>query len=123
MMKFAVTALFVILGSTSSQAKMTSTERVFLRQEQQKLNTPTRTRSVLVHALPKTHRKFVVTNDLTDDENDGPPGADELDLQVSYRRPDIVKDTTQDQDVSDYVKVRLLVARARAMKKYQEIWG
>lgn len=122
MMKYVVTALLAIVVSMPSQAKMTSTERVFLRQEQRNLNTQMRTRSVLVHALPKTHRKFVVTNDLTDDENDDLPGPDELDLQTLYRRPRIVDNhnTPEDVELSDYVKTRLLVARARALQVYKQ---
>ena len=101
---------------------MTATERVFQHQELRKLNTPTRTRNVLVHALPKTHRKLIVTNDLTDDGNDDLPGPDELDLQTPYRRPRLVDNHTTPDDVelSDYIKTRLLVARARALQKYNE---
>jgi hypothetical protein len=125
MMKYVVTLLVAILVSTPSLAKMTSTERVFLHQEQRKLNTPTRTRNVLVHALPKTHRRFVVTNDLTDDENDDLPGPDELDLQTAFRRPRIVDNNaaTDDVELSDYIQTRLLVARARALQKYNEKWS
>ena len=82
-----------------------------------------RTRNVLVHALPKTHRKFVVTNDLTDDENDDLPGPDELDLHVFYRRPTINKSIQFDNELSDYVAVRLAVARAKALQKYNEKWS
>jgi hypothetical protein len=122
MMKFVVTVLFAILASMPSQAKMTSTERVFQHQKQSVLSIQTRTKSVLVHALPKTHRKFVATNDLTDDENDDLPGPDELDLQVLYRRPRIVDNHNAPEDVelSDYIKTRLLVARARALQIYNK---
>jgi hypothetical protein len=121
MMKFVVTALFAILVSMPSQAKMTSTERVFQNQKQSVLNTQTRTRNVLVHALPKTHRKFIVTSDLTDPEDDDLPGPDELDLQTAFRRPRIVDNhvVTEDPELSDYVTVRLAVARARALEAYR----
>lgn len=120
MMKYVVTLLFAILVSTPSLAKMTSTERVFQHQKQLVLNTQTRTKSVLVHALPKAQRKFVVINDLTDPEDDDLPGPDELDLQTLYRRPRIVDDHSND-GISEYAMVRLAVARARAMAKYREM--
>lgn len=124
MMKYVVTALVAIVVSTSSLAKMTSTERVFLRQEQQKLNIRTQTKNVLAHALPKTQRKFVVTNNLTDEDSDL-PGPDELDLQTAFRRPRIVDNISAPEDVelSDYISVRLMVARARALQKYNEKWA
>jgi hypothetical protein len=50
---------------------------------------------------------------------------DEIDLQVAYPRPRIVEDdkATDDDDaeLSDYVTVRLAVARAKAMAKYREL--
>ena len=100
---------------------MTSTERVFLHQKQSVLNTQMRTKSVLVLALPKHQRKFVVTSDLTDPEDDDLPGPDELDLHIFYRRPVINKSITfEDEPLSDYVQTRLLIARARALQKYNE---
>jgi hypothetical protein len=122
MMKYVATVLLGILVSMPSQAKMTPTERVFQSQKQHALNIQTQTKSVLVHALPKTHRKFVVTNDLTDDDTDDLPGPDELDLQVLYRRPRIVDThrSADDTELSDYVKTRLLIARARAMQAYNK---
>ena len=39
------------------------------------------------------------------------------------RRPKVVNTPdSADDDVSDYVAVRLAVARARAMQKYREVW-
>jgi hypothetical protein len=39
------------------------------------------------------------------------------------RRRDFKLDPAQDQDISDYAKTRLLIARVRALEKYREIWG
>ena len=124
MMKFVVTALLAILVSMPSLAKMTSTERVLLRQKQSVLNTQMRTKSVLVLALPKHQRKFVATSELTDPEDDDLPGPDELDMHVFYRRPIVNKSITfEDEPVSDYVQTRLLMARARALQKHNEKWS
>jgi hypothetical protein len=48
-------------------------------------------------------------------------GPDELDLHVGYRKAQIVADG--DEELSDYVKTRLLLARLLAMKKYDNKWG
>jgi len=50
-------------------------------------------------------------------------GPDELDLQVGYRKAQIVANIDDDEELSDYVKTRLLLARVLAMKKYDEKWG
>lgn len=60
-----------------------------------------------------------------DDVEDSEYGSFELDIYVGYRRPNIVKYYFTDDDIelSDYVKIRLLLARFLALKKYKEIWG
>jgi len=40
-----------------------------------------------------------------------------FDLQVAYRKSEI------NDGLSDYVKLRLLISRELALKKYQEVWG
>jgi hypothetical protein len=57
-----------------------------------------------------------------DDEDDGPPGPDELDLQRGFGRPRIVHDKLQDEPVTDYVAIRLAVARAKALEKYRQTY-
>ena len=48
---------------------------------------------------------------------------DELpDLQVGYRRPEILNQSV-DVDLSDEIKIRLLLARKRALQTYQQHWG
>jgi hypothetical protein len=59
--------------------------------------------------------------EIDDGEDDS---YDEIDLQVAYPRPRIVEDNTAEDDdaeLSDYVTVRLAVARAKAMAKYREL--
>ena len=49
------------------------------------------------------------------------PGPDELDLIDPYKRPRLIHET--DEELSDYVKVRLLLARLAALKLHEEKWG
>jgi hypothetical protein len=118
MKKLAASLLIAFLGLNTSQAKTMSVDRVLAYQQRMVTVNRTAMKSALVHAIPRAQRRLLATN-LTDDENDNPPGPDELDLQVMYRRPRIVEDHKHfDADVSDYVTIRLAVARARAMQKY-----
>jgi len=124
MMKLAVTALSLFLVLSPSQAKMNATAQDPVFHKPSASKTPMRTKSVLVRAIPRAQRRLLITNDLSDGD-DGPPGSSELDLHRSYGRPELVKDhnVNDDQDdLSDYVKTRLLIARVRAIKKYQETW-
>lgn len=124
MKKLAVTALSLFLVLSPSQAKTTAVTQVQESPKRSVLKTPMRTKSVLARAVPKAQRRLLITNDVSDGD-DGPPGSDELDLQTSYRRPELVNTPdidTEDDQLSDYVQIRLLIARARAMKKYQETW-
>ena len=119
-MRLVTLALFLLVITIPSQAKTTAVERAFLRQQRHELKIRMQMKSVWVHALPKAQRRLAVTNDLNDDGNDDPPGPDELDLQVLCRRPEVAKQYIPDTDpeLSDYVQVRLAVARARAMAVY-----
>lgn len=77
--------------------------------------------------LPRTQRNLLKTvsqpsNLLDIDDNDeGPPGPDELDLQRGFSRPRIIHHETDDEPLSPYITVRLAVIRARALEKYREI--
>jgi hypothetical protein len=46
-------------------------------------------------------------------------------LISSRRKLEVEHDDTNvdDLEISDYVKTRLLIARVRALQKYQEKWG
>lgn len=75
--------------------------------------------------LQQLHQHQPLASDLTLDGNDD-GDYDEIDFQVPYRRPELVKHTTQfddDEPLSDYVTVRLALARAKAMAKYREMQG
>ena len=69
-------------------------------------------------AQVQTHSPFNI-NDEDDD------GYDEIDMYVGYRRPEVVRasKTTDDDELSPYVTVRLALARAKAMAKYREVRG
>ena len=77
--------------------------------------------------LPRTQQKLLNLqrsnpSEIDDGDDDG---YDDTDLQVAYRRPNLVPcdDNCYDHDedeLSDYVIVRLALARAKAMKLYQK---
>lgn len=124
MMKFVILALALLAASSPSLAKMTSVERAFVYHKRSVLMSQTVTRNALVHALPKAQRRLITLNELTDDNNDDAPGPDELDLQVMYRRPEVApvperRAHDDDLELSDYVCVRLAVARARAVQTHR----
>jgi hypothetical protein len=121
MKKLAVTALTLFLVLSPSQAKTSATTKVLDSHKRSVLMSQMRTKSVLARVVPRAHRRLLVTNDVSDG-NDGPPGPNELDLQTPYRRPELVKQLDPTDDVSDYVAVRLAVARARAMEIYRTKW-
>jgi hypothetical protein len=75
--------------------------------------------------LPRTQRHLL---NLTrsnpsdcDDDDYGPPGPDELDLQRGFSRPKIVHHEMDDEPLSDYVTVRLALIRVKALHKYREV--
>lgn len=119
MKKLAVLALLVILASNQSRASMTSVERVLVYQKRSELRNQTLTKNVLARAIPK-YKRQVLAASLEIDDNDDPAGSDELDVYVGYRRPSLVDDHSANDQVSDYVSVRLAVARAKAMSAYRQ---
>ena len=123
-MKLAVPVLSLFLVLSPSQAKMSAVERVQASHKRSVSMSQMRTKSVLARAVPRAQRRLLVTNDLSDSNND-PAGPDELDLQTPYARPRVTtcKQETTNDDVSDYVAVRLAVARARAMEIHRTNWA
>lgn len=123
MMKFAALALSLFLLSTPSLAKRTPVQKALDGQQASIQRIQTATKSVLAHVLPRAQRRLLVTDDLNGD--DGPAGPDELDLHGLYARPGLPNrkhNIVQDNDdaISDYARVRLAVARARAMEIYRQ---
>jgi hypothetical protein len=71
--------------------------------------------------LAKTHQPIdrLKINDDDTDYYDEPP-----DLQVGYRRPELIDQTGEiHNDLSDEIKIRLLLARKRALEAYHKNWG
>jgi hypothetical protein len=68
------------------------------------------------------HQRPVILSKLSDDESDY---YDELpDIQVGYRRPELVNQTAEIyDDISDEIKIRLVLARKRALQAYHANWG
>jgi hypothetical protein len=79
------------------------------------------------HLLPRTQQKrlnLLRSNSSEIDDNDD-DGSDEIDLHIAYRRQELEKCSEdcqhdEDEELSDYVLVRLALARAKAMQLYKE---
>lgn len=71
---------------------------------------PARAKALVNHVK----RSYIVDSSIDDNDDDD---ADILDLHIGYRRPRIVD--YDDEELSDYVKLRLAIARARAMEIYR----
>jgi len=54
--------------------------------------------------------------------NDDGYNVDDEALQIGYRRPKILTALNTQDELSDYAKFRLWLARQLALKKYQETW-
>lgn len=122
MMKLATLVLSLYLVLSPSQAKTTSDHRVFQFHGRLVSKTQMPTRNVLVFAVPRAQRRLLITNELSDDNSDDPPGPDELDLQSFYARPRIndSRKNVDSDEVSPYIAIRLALAREKALKKYRE---
>jgi hypothetical protein len=65
--------------------------------------------------LPQLASNFRIEDDNDDDD------LFNNDIFVGYRRPKITQEPVQvDEDLSDYVTTRLLIARLRAMEKFSQ---
>ena len=71
--------------------------------------------------LPKPQRPVIRLS--VDDDNS--EYYDELpELQIGYRRPELVDQTAEvHDDILDEIKIRLLLARKRALEAYHTNWG
>lgn len=71
--------------------------------------------------LAKTHQpvaRLSLNEDDTDYYDETP------DLQIGYRRPELVNQTAEvHDDLSDEIKLRLVLARKRALEAYHKNWG
>ena len=78
--------------------------------------TITKTRPKLL--LAKSHRPIarLFADDSNDDYYDDLP-----DVQVGYRRPELVNQSA-DLELSDHIKIRLALARLKAIRRYEQVW-
>jgi len=71
--------------------------------------------------LAKTHQpiaRLFLNEDDTDYYDEAP------DLQIGYRRPELVNQTAEiHDDLSDEIKLRLVLTRKRALEAYNRTWG
>ena len=85
-----------------------------------------RVRVVITKHKPRLHlaktQRPVVLLALNDDDTDY---YDELpEFQVGYRRPELIDQTADIHgDISDEIKIRLLLARKRALDAYHQNWS
>ena len=75
--------------------------------------------------LKKPRNPLASNQAIEDEEDDGDDVND--DFHIGYRRPKLVECDKHcdhlDDELSDYVTTRLLIARMLAMRKYDEKWG
>ena len=71
--------------------------------------------------LPKPHRPVIR---LSVDDREDDYYAELVEFQVGYRRPELVNQTAKvHDDLSDEIKIRLLLARKRALEAYDNKWA
>ena len=85
-----------------------------------------RVRVTITKQKPKLYlarSKQYVARLLADD--DGDDYYDDLpDVQIGYRRPELIDQTAEiHDDISDEIKIRLLLARKRALEAYDRKWA
>jgi hypothetical protein len=80
--------------------------------------TITKTKPKLI--LAKSHRPAAR---LFFDDRDDDYYNDLPDVQVGYRRPELLDTVGEVADLSDAIKIRLALARLKAVKRHQEIWS
>lgn len=68
---------------------------------------------------PLTKKPIISQASDLDDEGYCPAGPDELDLHRGFSSPKLSK-PFEDDEVSDYVAIRLAVIRAKTLQKYRE---
>lgn len=127
-MKYVLTALFLSLVLNLSQAKTSTLGQAQEYQKPSASLNQTQTKNAVAPAIPRIKKPKLLRSNphrLAAIRLAGIDPAyviDDEDLIVG-RRYEIKLEAVPDEDVSDYVKTRLFIARARALQKYQEKWG
>lgn len=120
----ALPTLIVALTSQQSQAESALTSDTNRSVWVARTVTPggrarvTITKSRPKYYLAKVYPKLFAGDQDTDYYDDQP------DLQVGYRRPELVDQTAEivDPELSDEIKIRLVIARMKAMQTYNQTW-
>ena len=122
MMKFVVLVVLSSIVWTISLAKTYDSTAIPESRSRSDSRIQTPTKNALVRAVPKNKRQVLIPALLDLEDSDDSQGVEVLDLYIGYRRPEVIQDQTFDDDdlVTDYVKIRLAVARARAMAAYRQ---
>lgn len=123
MMKLVALALSLFLVSTPSLAKRTSDQRVLDSHRLSILKTQIATKNVLAIASSRSFRTLLIINAVIDDRDESTPGSSDLDMQSPFgRNRSAHQRDTEFDDISAHARVRLAIARARALEKYRENW-
>jgi hypothetical protein len=83
----------------------------------------------LQHLLPKQTKRLLLSlpqlqlSNFEFDEEDYDVGIDDIDLHRGYSRPKLIIVDLDSDDVSDYVAIRLAIAREKALRAYREKWA
>ena len=80
----------------------------------------------LQKAKPKLHlpRTLKPLSNLQLEDDDDDYYNETLEFQIGYRRPELVNQTGKaHDDLSDEVKLRLVLARKKALEAYDRNWG
>jgi exosome complex RNA-binding protein Csl4 len=120
--RFVLPVVVAILFSSPNLAS-TNTAVSLVTHKHSGSKIQTQTKSVLVRVVSRTKKQLLVINSVIDADDPELPGNDEIDLHTVYARPRITKKQETDDELSDYVKVRLALAREKALEKYREKWA
>ena len=106
--------------NTSAQDILTNVSKQgVIRKEQNPVNT-----STLKVPKPKLFRSNPLRKTLILNGSDPNNTIDDEDIVVSHRRPEVkARKPTLDDDLSDYVKWRLFLARTLAVMRAKQKWG
>lgn len=117
----ATLGLTAPLSTTQASQVLNNTH---LEQSAQTVTAEGRVRVIITKNKPKLHlarqQRPVVLLALNDDDTDY--YDEQPELQVGYRRPELI-DQSADVELSDEIKLRLALARMKAMQAYNRNWS
>jgi hypothetical protein len=81
-----------------------------------------RVRVTITRRKSKFYLAKLQSSKLSAEDNDDDYYDDLPEVQVGYRRPELIQVADVHDDVSDEIKIRLLLARKKALQAYQANW-